>query len=217
MQKLWYLAVMGVVGCVSVDAAMAQTPNPAANKPALVNIDPRAYVSGASARPSIAAARPSIAAAKPSIAAAKPNIAASRDMAAAQVPAMRSRSTEIVDAATRAAAKPEGLAAANGASGGSIASVASMAAGGGLAARTTYATPPASIARLALQAPSSTASAGVQTEALAARVASARSNVAALQTPTVAPISGRQVAAHALAAKTMLSISGMKSSRRRAK
>jgi hypothetical protein len=198
VQKLWYLAMMGVIGCVSVDAAMAQTPNPAANKPALANIDPRAFVSGASA---------------------KPSIAASWDMAAAQVPAMRSRSTEIVDVATRAAAKPEGLAAANGASGGSIAraSAASMAARGGLPAATTHATPAASTARLALQASSNTASASVQTEVLAARGATARSNVAALQTPTVAPMTGRQVAAHALAAKTMLSMSAMKSSRRRAK
>jgi hypothetical protein len=217
MQKLWYLAMMGVIGCVSVDAAMAQTPNPAANKPAPANIDPRAFVSGASAKPSIAPAKPSIAAAKPSIPPAKSSIAASRDMAAAQVSAMRSRSTETVDAATRAAAKPEGLAAANGVSGGSRASAASMAARGGLAVGTTYATPPASVARLALQAPSSTASAGVQTAVLAARVASARSNIAALQTPTVAPISGREVVAHALAAKTMLSMSAMKSSRRRAK
>lgn len=199
MQKLWYLAVMGIFGCVSVNAAMAQTPKPSANKPALANVDPRAFVSGA---------------------AAKPSIASNQDMAAAQVPAMRSSSTNIVDAATRAAAKPHGWAAAKGASGGSIASAASMAARGSLPVGTTHATPAASIARLALQAPSKLASAsGSEQSTAVAGVsrASALTKLEALQTLTVAPTSGRQLAAKALAAKAMVSMSAMNPSRRRSK
>jgi hypothetical protein len=64
MQKLWYLAVIGAIGCASISAATAQTPGPAVDTPAPASTARKSAV----AMPDSAASRTNAAA----VSAAKP-------------------------------------------------------------------------------------------------------------------------------------------------
>ena len=195
MQKLWQFVVIGVVGYASLDAAMAQTADRA---PA--SIDP--------------AARLSVTAAKPGL---------EEERAAALGSVVSPGSALRIDAATRAAARPAELAAAQQVSGGAAASAALAAPSGDLPAGAARAESSALLATQspsgaapgaprgnlpgeaaeerriqlsALQAPTGTASADAPR---AAQWASAPSKRAELRIFTVAPAGGAQPAAKALA------------------
>src|SRR5437764_10812420 len=110
MQKLWYLAVMGLAGCATVNVGLAQSSKPMPSKPFVSKIAPEALRVATST---------------------KPSGAANGKMLAPQAPA-RSLSAGMIDAAaTKAIAKSDGFPAAKAVSGGSIAK-ASIAAQGAL-------------------------------------------------------------------------------------